>query len=165
MDLLVAWWLEPKLDDIVRLVFSHAMPFQSSLAPNSVTVTTVTNQCHATASATVVASNGYQQPRETWLLACRPLLARTLESLQPGWQHHPSLGTVLLTRLLQDLHNTVADWMAGTAESHKRFLRLISCIDAVVNGCMQRVGIDLSGKKGHSSMLPFPHHFAAKSTF
>ena len=26
VDLLVAWWLEPKLDDIVRSVFSHLLP-------------------------------------------------------------------------------------------------------------------------------------------
>lgn len=87
-------------------------------------------------------------------LACRPLLARTLESLQSGWQHDPSLGKLLLTRLLQDLHSTVTDSVSVNAESHKRFLRLCSCIEAIFNGCRQKVAIDLSGKNCIPNCIP-----------
>lgn len=96
---------------------------------------------------------------------CRPLLARTLHSLRPGWQHEPSLGKVLLTRLLQDLHTTVADNVAVNAVNHQRFLRLCSCFDAVLEGCKQTTGSELSGNAVEffiPSMLPVAGQFWSK---
>ena len=76
---------------------------------------------------------------------CRPLLARTLESVKQGWQHDPGLGSVLLTRLLQDLQVATSDKSGVSAEGQKRFLRLCSCIEAIVSGCGHHVGADLPG--------------------
>lgn len=76
---------------------------------------------------------------------CRPLLARTLESVKQGWQHDPGLGNVLLTRLLQDLRAVTSDKSGVSAEGQKRFMRLCSCIEAIVSGCGHNVGADLPG--------------------
>lgn len=76
---------------------------------------------------------------------CRPLLARTLESVKQGWQHDPGLGNTLLTRLLQDLQLVTSDKSGVSAEGQKRFMRLCSCIEAIVSGCGHHVGKDLPG--------------------
>ncbi|KAL0054989.1 hypothetical protein WJX82_005498 [Trebouxia sp. C0006] len=120
VDLLVAWWLEPRLDDIVR-----------------------------------------------------PLLARTLDSLKQGWQHDPALGKALLTRLLQDLQAVTSAKSAVSAEGVKRFMRLCSCMEAIVSGCGPRIGVDLpellgqwiSGMhKGYDKFYALPKRPAAQTS-
>lgn len=76
---------------------------------------------------------------------CRPLLARTLDSLKQGWQHDPALGKALLTRLLQDLQAVTAAKSGVSTEGLKRFMRLCSCVEAVVSGCGPKIGVDLPG--------------------
>lgn len=93
------------------------------------------------------------------ILACRPLLARTLQSLKPGWKYEPALGRVLLTRLLHDLHSTVAAGVAVSVESQKRFLRLCSCIDAILEGCRATSGSELAG----NTVMSTPLHAAQPS--
>jgi len=73
-------------------------------------------------------------------------LARTLESLKQGWQHDLSLGKVMLTRLLQDLQTVVSDKSEVSMEGQKQFTRLCSCMEAIVAGCAQRIGLELPGK-------------------
>ncbi|KAL0031929.1 hypothetical protein WJX79_006429 [Trebouxia sp. C0005] len=120
VDLLVAWWLEPRLDDIVR-----------------------------------------------------PLLARTLDSLKQGWQHDPALGKALLTRLLQDLQAVTAAKSGVSTEGLKRFMRLCSCVEAVVSGCGPKIGVDLpellgqwiSGMhKGYDKFYALPRRPSAQTS-
>ena len=85
---------------------------------------------------------------------CRPLLARTLDSLKQGWQHDPALGKALLTRLLQDLQAVTSAKSAVSAEGVKRFMRLCSCMEAIVSGCGPRIGVDLPGNMATVHTMP-----------
>ena len=88
---------------------------------------------------------------------CRPLLARTLDSLKHGWQHDPALGKALLTRLLQDLQAVTSAKSGVSTEGLKRFMRLCSCMEAIVSGCGPRIGVDLPGNMPtvHTPSLDF----------
>jgi len=85
---------------------------------------------------------------------CRPLLARTLDSLKQGWQHDPALGKALLTRLLQDLQAVTSAKSGVSTEGLKRFMRLCSCMEAIVSGCGSKVGVHLPGNMANMPTLP-----------
>ena len=54
---------------------------------------------------------------------------------------------MLLTRLLQDLRSVNLDTAGVSVEGQKRFIRLCSCMEAIIAGGGQRIGPDLPGRK------------------
>ena len=62
----------------------------------------------------------------------RPLLARTMDSLEQGWGNHPRYGYVVLGNLVQDLNVMVEDKSRVDSDKRKGFSRLCNCMDAVL---------------------------------
>ena len=84
---------------------------------------------------------------------CRPLLARTVESVQAGWQQHPAFGKVVLGRLLQNMGKALADRAPSNAGAQTHFTRLDNCTEAVLAGSAPYLGGDAPGMHSDASAM------------
>lgn len=67
-----------------------------------------------------------------------------MESVKPGWRHHPAFGKVVLGKLLHTMGKILVE-RAAAVSTQIQFLRLNSCFEAVLAGCSSQLGSDAAG--------------------